>query len=134
MGAQRAKKKERKTGSKIGASVVSALAAAESTNARILRSLEWKFRITSVNPCISMHGARQSRVMCNRVKWPESIDSLNGFLECDCECHVEQGFAPSCLGYSVASRLYAHAGERIEIRSQPRHNINQHLPEKSILN
>ena len=23
---------------------------------------------TSVNPCISMHGARQSRAMCNRVK------------------------------------------------------------------
>ena len=42
MGAQRARKKERKTGSKIGASVVSALAAAESTNARSLRSLEWK--------------------------------------------------------------------------------------------
>ena len=45
MGAQRARKKERKTGSQIGASVVSALAAAESTNARVPRSLEWKFRI-----------------------------------------------------------------------------------------
>ena len=45
MGVQRARKKERKTGSKIGASVVSALAAAESTNARVPRSLEWKFRI-----------------------------------------------------------------------------------------
>ena len=45
MGAQRARKKERTTGSKIGASVVSALAAAESTNARSPRSPEWKFRI-----------------------------------------------------------------------------------------
>ena len=45
MGAQRARKKERKTGSKIGASVVSALAAAESTKPRSPRSLEWKFRI-----------------------------------------------------------------------------------------
>ena len=45
MGAQRARKKERKNGSKIGASVVSALAAAESTKPRSPRSLEWKFRI-----------------------------------------------------------------------------------------
>ena len=52
MGAQRARKKERKTGSKIGASVVSALAAAESTNARSPRSprsLEWKFRIRNLS-------------------------------------------------------------------------------------
>ena len=68
MGAQRARKKERKTGSKIGASVVSALAAAESTKLRAIRSLEWKFRITNVNPCMDMHGARQGRAMCNRVK------------------------------------------------------------------
>ena len=45
MGAQRAMKKERKTGSKISASGVSALAAAESTKPRVLRSLEWEFRI-----------------------------------------------------------------------------------------
>ena len=38
-------------------------------------------------------------------------------------------FMPS---YSAASRLYVLAGERIQIRSQPRRNIGQNIPEKSI--
>ena len=81
---------------------------------------------TSVNPCISI----KSDVQQSEVS--ESIDSLNSFLECDYECHFEHGFAPSCLRYSAASRLYVLAGERIQIRSQPRHNIDQNIPEKSI--
>ena len=44
----------------------------------------------------------------------------------------EHGFAPSCLRYSAASRLYDLAGERIEIRSQPRHNIDEHRTEKNV--
>ena len=74
--------------------------------------------------------AEQSDVQQSEVS--ESIDSLNSFLERDYECHFEHGFAPSCLRYSAASRLYVLAGERIQIRSQPRHNIDQNIPEKSI--
>ena len=43
-------KKEGKTGSKIDAFVWRALAAAEITNVRVLRSLEWKFRIRRAEP------------------------------------------------------------------------------------
>ena len=74
--------------------------------------------------------AEQSDVQQSEVS--ESIDSLNSFLECDYECHFEQGFAPSCFRYSAASRLYVLAGERIQIRSQPRHNIDLNILEKSI--
>ena len=69
--------------------------------------------------------AEQSDVQQSEVS--ESIDSLNSFLERDYECHFEHGFAPSRLRYSAASRLYVLAGERIQIRSQPRHNIDQHI-------
>ena len=71
--------------------------------------------------------AEQSDVPQSEVS--ESIDSLNSFLnsflERDYKCNFEYGFAPSCLRYSAASRLYVLAGERIQIRSQPRHNIDQ---------
>ena len=74
--------------------------------------------------------AEQSDVQQSEVS--ESIDSLNSFLERDYVCHFEHGFAPSCLRYFAASRLYVLAGERMQIRSQPRHNIDQNIPEKSI--
>ena len=74
--------------------------------------------------------AEQSDVQQSEVS--ESIDSLNSFLERDYECHFEHGFAPSCLRYSAASRLYILAEERIQIRSQPRHNIDHNILEKSI--
>ena len=76
--------------------------------------------------------AEQSDVQQSEVS--ESIDSLNSFLERDYECHFEHGFAPSCLRYSAASRLYVLAGERIQIRSQPRHNIDQYIIGKPIQN
>ena len=74
--------------------------------------------------------AEQSDVQQSEVS--ESIDSLSSFLEQDYECHFEHVFAPSCLRYSAASHLYVLVGERIQIRSQPRHNIDQNIPEKSI--
>ena len=66
---------------------------------------------TSVNPCISMHGARQSRAMCNRVKcqraqtpWTASSNvTTNAIL-------------------STASRLHAFATPQLRVFTSSREN------------
>ena len=72
-----------------------------------------------------MHGARQSRAMCNREKCQRAWTLWTASSKVTTN-------AISSTRYSAASRLYVLAGERIQIRSQPRHNIDQHIPEKSI--
>ena len=81
---------------------------------------------TSVNPCISMHGARQSRGMCNRG----SIRG-HGFFE--------QSSKITNAISSTASRLHAFATPQLRVFTSSRENdskfalnIDQNIPEKFI--